>query len=191
MFKSVVSKKGTEDSFRIDSCGTGGGNANWCVHCDAALPAARQLSWDPIPKMSMATMPHAPVSCRYVEGGFSYHEGDPSDGRMRRAASQRGITITSTSRPLKPQDIHDHELLVCMVRRPHHTLWLDLCIMHAKPPRDIVSLPLISAPAYVGRREQERGAGGGEPLGPVGGSGGQGVPHDRLLHQEQGRAIRA
>jgi hypothetical protein len=76
---------------------------------------------DPIPQM-----PHvAPVSCRYVEGGFSYHEGDPSDGRMRRAASQRGITITSTSRPLKPQDIHDHELLVCMVRRPRLTLCLD------------------------------------------------------------------
>lgn len=56
------------------------------------------------------------MECRYQKGGFSYHEGDPSDSRMRRAASGRGIDITSISRPLTPEDIGGNELLVCMVR---------------------------------------------------------------------------
>lgn len=35
---------------------------------------------------------------------------------MRAAASNRGITITSRSRPLTPNDIDEFDLLICMVR---------------------------------------------------------------------------
>lgn len=35
---------------------------------------------------------------------------------MRAAASKRGITITSRSRPLNPDDIEEFDLLICMVR---------------------------------------------------------------------------
>lgn len=37
----------------------------------------------------------------YTEGGRSYHTGDPADGRMTEAAAERGIKLTSLSRPLK------------------------------------------------------------------------------------------
>ena len=33
VFKDVVKKAGLSSSFHIDSCGTGGGNENWCVSC--------------------------------------------------------------------------------------------------------------------------------------------------------------
>lgn len=35
---------------------------------------------------------------------------------MRAAAADRGITITSRSRPLTPGDIDEFDLLICMVR---------------------------------------------------------------------------
>jgi protein-tyrosine phosphatase len=41
---------------------------------------------------------------------------DPADSRMRAAASARGIDIISRSRPLKPSDIEEFDLLICMVR---------------------------------------------------------------------------
>ncbi len=50
----------------------------------------------------------------YMEGGFSFHEGDPSDERMRRTAEARGIEITSTSRPLRPSDFEEFHYIVAM-----------------------------------------------------------------------------
>ena len=50
----------------------------------------------------------------YKEGGFSYHEGDAADSRMRSAASKRGIAVTSRSRPLTPQDFHQFDVVVAM-----------------------------------------------------------------------------
>lgn len=44
------------------------------------------------------------------EGGFSYHEGGPGDGRMRVAAGERGYDITSRSRPLRPADLEGGEM---------------------------------------------------------------------------------
>lgn len=41
----------------------------------------------------------------YAAGGFSYHEGDGGDPRMRAAAAARGIVIESASRPLAPADL--------------------------------------------------------------------------------------
>lgn len=50
----------------------------------------------------------------YFEGGFSHHEGDPSDARMRAAASERGIAIESVSRPLRPDDFDNFDYIVAM-----------------------------------------------------------------------------
>ena len=50
----------------------------------------------------------------YKEGGFSYHEGDAADSRMRSAASKRGIAVTSRSRPLSPRDLEEFDVVVAM-----------------------------------------------------------------------------
>lgn len=52
----------------------------------------------------------------YEDGGWSYHEGDQADTRMGCAARKRGIEITHASQPLKPKDIEEFDLLVCMVK---------------------------------------------------------------------------
>ena len=50
----------------------------------------------------------------YKPNGYSYHEGDAADSRMRQAASARGIKLTSRSRPLVPNDLTEFDLIVCM-----------------------------------------------------------------------------
>lgn len=53
---------------------------------------------------------------RYIAqpGGFSYHEGDPSDPRMLRTAAARGVKLTSFSRPLKPRDLSRFDYIIGM-----------------------------------------------------------------------------
>ncbi|CAM9959051.1 unnamed protein product [Phaeothamnion confervicola] len=79
VFTDVVEKAGMKDSFKIDSCGTGGGSSDW-----------------------------------YEAGGHSYHEGSRADRRMTAAAAKRGVTLTSISRPLTPQDLDEFDLIVGM-----------------------------------------------------------------------------
>ncbi|MQM16816.1 hypothetical protein Taro_049780 [Colocasia esculenta] len=67
VFRSLVSKKGLDAHFKIDSAGT-----------------------------------------------IGYHEGDPADPRMRGASKRRGIEITSISRPLRPSDFRDFDLILAM-----------------------------------------------------------------------------
>lgn len=50
----------------------------------------------------------------YKEHGYSYHEGDPADPRMTQAAAKRNIRLTSRSRPLKPHDMSEFDVIVCM-----------------------------------------------------------------------------
>lgn len=50
----------------------------------------------------------------YKEGGYSYHEGDTADSRMRSAAARRGIAVTSRSRPLTPRDLEQFDVVVAM-----------------------------------------------------------------------------
>ncbi|PSC72725.1 tyrosine phosphatase [Micractinium conductrix] len=50
----------------------------------------------------------------YLPGGFSYHEGDPADGRMTATARTRGVTLTSRSRPLRPSDLEEFDYIVGM-----------------------------------------------------------------------------
>lgn len=47
-------------------------------------------------------------------GTINYHEGNPADSRMRAAASRRGIEITSMSRPIRPSDFRDFDLILAM-----------------------------------------------------------------------------
>lgn len=50
----------------------------------------------------------------YVDNGWSYHQGDPADPRMTRAAAARGIHITSHSRPLVREDLERFDMIVGM-----------------------------------------------------------------------------
>lgn len=47
-------------------------------------------------------------------GGYSYHEGDPPDSRMSSAATARGVTLTSRSRPLTAADFQNFDWIVVM-----------------------------------------------------------------------------
>lgn len=50
----------------------------------------------------------------YLPGGFSYHEGEDADPRMTAAAKQRGVILTSKSRPLKPDDLERFDYIIGM-----------------------------------------------------------------------------
>lgn len=50
----------------------------------------------------------------YMEDGYSYHEGQPADQRMRDAATRRGLTLESRSRPLNKQDFNKFDFIVAM-----------------------------------------------------------------------------
>ncbi|KAK4358604.1 hypothetical protein RND71_020833 [Anisodus tanguticus] len=47
-------------------------------------------------------------------GTIGYHEGNDADPRMRAAAKRRGIAITSISRPIRPCDFKDFDLILAM-----------------------------------------------------------------------------
>jgi len=79
VMNGVLQRRGLQDTFFVDSCGTGGGSPNW-----------------------------------YLDGGFSYHEGDRADPRMRQAAMKRDLTLESRSRPLQKEDFDKFEVIVGM-----------------------------------------------------------------------------
>ncbi|KAG5248033.1 hypothetical protein OIU78_001332 [Salix suchowensis] len=47
-------------------------------------------------------------------GTINYHEGNPADSRMRAASKRRGIEITSISRPIRPSDFRDFDIILAM-----------------------------------------------------------------------------
>ncbi|XP_047308218.1 putative low molecular weight protein-tyrosine-phosphatase slr0328 [Impatiens glandulifera] len=47
-------------------------------------------------------------------GTINYHEGNQADPRMRATAKSRGILITSLSRPIRPSDFRDFDLILAM-----------------------------------------------------------------------------
>ncbi|XP_071724117.1 uncharacterized protein [Rutidosis leptorrhynchoides] len=47
-------------------------------------------------------------------GTINYHEGNLSDPRMREASKKRGIEITSRSRPIRPSDFVEFDLILAM-----------------------------------------------------------------------------
>lgn len=50
----------------------------------------------------------------YRAGGFSYHEGDSADARMTQVAAARGVRLTSKSRPLRPTDLSEFDVILGM-----------------------------------------------------------------------------
>ncbi|PWZ07314.1 putative low molecular weight protein-tyrosine-phosphatase slr0328 [Zea mays] len=75
MFRTLVSKRGLDSKFLIDSAGT-----------------------------------------------IGYHEGNKADSRMRAASKKRGIEVTSISRPIKPSDFHDFDLILAMDRQNYEDI---------------------------------------------------------------------
>ncbi|CAI9105571.1 OLC1v1004519C1 [Oldenlandia corymbosa var. corymbosa] len=49
-------------------------------------------------------------------GTINYHEGDQADPRMRAASKNRGVEITSISRPIRRSDFIDFDLILAMDR---------------------------------------------------------------------------
>eukprot|EP00798_Chlamydomonas_sp_ICE-L_P022263 gene22263-29335_t len=52
----------------------------------------------------------------YLEGSYSYHEGDAADYRMTATAKKRGVYLTSRSRPLNPLDLSRFDYILGMDR---------------------------------------------------------------------------
>ncbi|ETV83585.1 hypothetical protein H257_04283 [Aphanomyces astaci] len=50
----------------------------------------------------------------YKPNGSSYHQGESSDGRMKKEAKKRGYHLTSRSRPLVPDDLRTFDHIICM-----------------------------------------------------------------------------
>ncbi|GLU19228.1 hypothetical protein SLE2022_354890 [Rubroshorea leprosula] len=47
-------------------------------------------------------------------GTIDYHDGNLADPRMRAASKRRGIEITSVSRPIRPSDFRDFDVILAM-----------------------------------------------------------------------------
>lgn len=47
-------------------------------------------------------------------GTIGYHEGSPADPRMKAAALKRGVKLTSISRPIRPSDFEEFDLILAM-----------------------------------------------------------------------------
>jgi len=48
-------------------------------------------------------------------------KGNPADSRMRAASKRRGIEITSISRPIRPSDFRDFDIILAMDNRNRGT----------------------------------------------------------------------
>ena len=72
----------------------------------------------------------------YKPGGFSYHEGEQGDPRMRAAASERGIAITSVSRPLKEEDFERFQYIVGMDESNLGAITLAATEWQVPPPEE-------------------------------------------------------
>ncbi|XP_062191952.1 uncharacterized protein LOC133895556 [Phragmites australis] len=75
VFRNLVSKRGLDSKFHIDSAGT-----------------------------------------------IGYHEGNKADSRMRSASKKRGIEVTSISRPIRPTDFRDFDLILAMDRQNYEDI---------------------------------------------------------------------
>ncbi|WVZ91709.1 hypothetical protein U9M48_037842 [Paspalum notatum var. saurae] len=75
VFRSLVTKRGLDSKFQIDSAGT-----------------------------------------------IGYHEGNKADSRMRAASKKRGIEVTSISRPIRPSDFRDFDLILAMDRQNYEDI---------------------------------------------------------------------
>lgn len=52
-------------------------------------------------------------------------KGGPADSRMRAASKRRGIEITSISRPIRPSDFKEFDLILAMDKQNKGVIYLD------------------------------------------------------------------
>jgi protein-tyrosine phosphatase len=57
-------------------------------------------------------------------GLIDVHEGELADRRMRQFAEKRGYTVTHRSRPIRPVDLENFDMVVCMDRQNWNGLWM-------------------------------------------------------------------
>lgn len=55
-------------------------------------------------------------------GTSSFHIGEPADKRMRAAAKNRGIALTSRSRMVSPRDFSEFDLIIAMDKQNYREL---------------------------------------------------------------------
>ncbi|XP_071690410.1 uncharacterized protein [Rutidosis leptorrhynchoides] len=80
-----------------------------CLGNICRSPAAEGVFTDLVKKRNL--------SSKFVidsAGTINYHEGGPADSRMRAASKRRGIEITSISRPIRPSDFKEFDVILAM-----------------------------------------------------------------------------
>ncbi|KAM0883332.1 hypothetical protein ACQ4PT_031741 [Festuca glaucescens] len=55
-------------------------------------------------------------------GTIGYHEGNKADSRMIATSKKRGIEVTSISRPIRPSDFRDFDLILAMDRQNYEDI---------------------------------------------------------------------
>ncbi|KAF8009464.1 hypothetical protein BT93_J0454 [Corymbia citriodora subsp. variegata] len=80
-----------------------------CLGNICRSPAAEGVFRDLVKKRGLASTFNIDSA-----GTIDYHEGNLSDPRMRTAAKRRGVEITSISRPIRPCDFSDFDLILAM-----------------------------------------------------------------------------
>ncbi|XP_024528228.1 uncharacterized protein LOC9631047 [Selaginella moellendorffii] len=72
-------------------------------------------------------------------GTIDYHEGDPADARMKAAAIKRGVLLTSISRPIKPSDFDEFDLILAMDKKNKADILKAYTIWNKNQPYDVDS----------------------------------------------------
>jgi protein-tyrosine phosphatase len=64
----------------------------------------------------------------------TYKKGDKADGRMRAASKRRGVEVTSISRPIRPSDFTEFDLILAMDRQNEGTFVYLFGLTSSAPP---------------------------------------------------------
>lgn len=104
VFRNLVTKRGLDAKFHIDSAGTIGYHE-----------VAHYIYLAPYPFSQFGYG----ISTYMV---FLLTQGNKADSRMRSASKKRGIEVTSISRPIKPSDFRDFDLILAMDRQNYGSL---------------------------------------------------------------------
>ncbi|XP_076909389.1 uncharacterized protein LOC143566626 [Bidens hawaiensis] len=80
-----------------------------CLGNICRSPAAEGVFTDLVQKRNLSSKFHIDSA-----GTINYHEGGPADSRMRATSKRRGIEITSISRPIRPSDFKEFDLILAM-----------------------------------------------------------------------------
>ena len=71
-------------------------------------------------------------------GTSGYHQGQPSDSRMREAAFERGYSLESLSRPFVKEDFKNFDLLIVMDQSNYKNV-----LAKAETPEDVKKIQMM------------------------------------------------